>query len=382
MKPTIRASELDRVLSCNGSLTLVPMVAPRDGDEGAEGTQIHAKIAWRLVTEIGASNGGTEFQAGFSYSPGKHITDWLVNFCYNAVKDATPADWTLECEMALAYEWDRFILSGHPDVVALNPDVTEFYIDDFKTGYAPVDIAEQNWQLLAYCILLKRAYPTLQRGRCRIIQPRNDEDDGFPRISEVTITDLDAATAGLEARINVALDNAMEVNSGPSQCRWCPVGLQCPALKLEQQLMKVTLTPNALAKIKREPDDAQLGDWIVAARTLNRPTEDAEKLLHERLDKAPAIIAGCGTQITRKVQKGSYSWPDPLAALVAVKELLPTDASQAKVLTPSVTRIKDEIATVMQIPKTGKAAVTAEGVFDAKLRPLVEQGERRLLQFL
>ena len=34
MIPTIRASSLDRVLSCPGSLTVNAIVKPRDGDDG------------------------------------------------------------------------------------------------------------------------------------------------------------------------------------------------------------------------------------------------------------------------------------------------------------------------------------------------------------
>ncbi len=379
MKPTFRASETDRTLNCNGSITLVPMVAPREGDEGAEGTTIHNKIGWRLVHELGATHNG--FPEGFSYKPGNHVTDWLVNFCFNTVKEAAPAGWSIEIEMPLAYEWDRFILSGHPDVVMINPDVTEFYLDDFKAGYIPVDIAEMNWQLLTYGVLLKRAYPTLKKGRLRIIQPRNDEEEGHPRVSEATLLDLDAATAELEKRINAAIDNAMEVDSGMTQCRWCPVGLQCPALQALLELMKVQLTPEALARIKALPDDAMLGDWVIAMRALKRPTDDAEDMLHARLSKVPAINSGSGVQITRKIQGGSYTVPEPVKFFAALRELLPSDASLVKVVKPSMTKIQDEIAAVMQIPKTGKAAVTAEGLFDAKLRPLVEQGEKKILVF-
>lgn len=379
MKPTFRCSELDRALNCNGSITLVPLVAPRDGDEGVEGTSIHNKVGWRLVHELGATHNG--FPPNFCYAPSGHVTDWLVNFCFNTVKEGTPDGWSMEIEVPLSYEWDRFILSGHPDVVALNPEVTEFNIDDFKAGYIPVDIAEMNWQLLGYAVLLKRAYPTLKRGRLRIIQPRNDEEEGHPRVSETIIEDLDAATALLENRINAAIDNAMEVNSGMTQCRWCPVGPQCPALQQELEIMKVQLTAEAIGRIKREPDDATLGDWVISMRTLKRPTDDAEDLLHSRLAKTGAVNAGCGTQITRKIQGGSYSIPDPAKFFAAMREVLPSDESLVKVMKPSVTAVKDEIAAVMHIPKTGKAAVTAEGVFDAKLRPLVEQGERKILVF-
>lgn len=380
MKPTFRASETDRTLNCHGSITLVPLVAPREGDEGVEGTAIHNKIGWRLVHELGATHNG--FPANFCYTPSGHVTDWLVNFCFNAVKERTPDGWSLEIEMALSYEWDRFILSGHPDVVAISPDVTEFDINDFKAGYIPVDIAEMNWQLLTYAVLLKRAYPTLQRGHLRIIQPRNDEEEGQPRISTVVIDDLDAATALLEKRINAAIDNATkEVNSGMTQCKWCPVGIQCPALQQDKELMKVMLTAEAIGKIKREPDDALLGDWVISMRTLKRPTDDAEDLLHARLAKTGAVNAGCGVQITRKIQGGSYSIPEPAKFFAAMRELLPDEDSLVKVMKPSVTAIKDELAAVMKIPKTGKAPVTAEGVFDAKLRPLVERGERKIFVF-
>lgn len=379
-KNTIRASELDRVLRCNGSLTLAKLVAPRTGDEGMEGTLVHQKIGWRLVQELGAT-AGAPFPAGFAYQPGKHLTDWLVNFCFNAVAEHTPTDWSVETEMPLAYEWERFILSGHPDVVALNPEVTEFIVADFKTGYIAVDIAESNWQLLAYAVLLKRAYPTLRRGKLRIIQPRNNEDDGYPRISEATVEDIDTATAGLEARINAALDNAMEVDSGQSQCRWCPVGIQCAALQLELETMKFTLTQEALARVKREPDDAQLGDWIISARTLARPTDDATALLHERLDANPSLIAGCGTQITRKIQRGSYTVEQPVEFFKAAKEMLVTDEHLTAIYKPSMTRLVEEVAVVLGIPKSGKSAMTAQGVVDAKFKPFVTQGERRILQF-
>lgn len=380
MKPSLRCSELDRVLSCPGSLTLARIVAKRNGTEGDEGTDIHGKVGFRLVSQLGAV--GPESLQGYAHPIGKGITDWIAQFCYNAVKEGTPDGWSLECEIPLSEDFARFTLTGHPDVVAINPEVTEFYLDDFKTGYIPVDIAEMNWQLLAYAILLKRAYPTLQKGRLRIIQPRNDEDDGHPRISEVWLTNLDLAEAGLEARINAALDAPMDLDSGMSQCKWCPVaGPQCPVHQLHQTQMKLTMTPDALAKIKNEPDDATLGDWIVTARTLARGTEDAEKLLHARLDVVPAIVSGTGVQITRKVQKGGYTVEQPVEFFRAAQEVLVTEERMAAVYKPSMTKLVDAVAEALSIPKSGKSGVNAQSVVDAKFKPFVSQGERRLLQF-
>mgnify|MGYP001547157106 FL=1 len=77
MKPVIRSSSLDRVLSCNGSLTLVPLVAARQGTEGDEGTDLHQKTAFRIVTTLGAT--GPDSLIGYTYKPGG-IADWISDF--------------------------------------------------------------------------------------------------------------------------------------------------------------------------------------------------------------------------------------------------------------------------------------------------------------
>lgn len=381
MKRSIRCSELDRVLNCNGSVTLVPLVDPREGDEGVAGTNIHAKIAWMLVSLIGAYSGepiaGKVKPLGFD--------EWIADYCFREVRDSVPPDWSLEVETGWAYEFANFILSGHMDAVAISPDATEAIGWDYKTGYDPVDPAEFNEQVLGYIVLLKRAYPTLRKITFKIVQPRNDEDEGFERVSSVTVNfdHTDIFINEFEMRMDKALSNPMELDTGRKQCRWCPVGfhLQCPALKLQQENMKLTMTKEALANIKRAADDKTLGDWVIAARTLKPISEAAEETLHARLDKQPSIVAGDGTTITRSTEKGSYSWPNRLVAFQAIKEVLPKDESLAKVLTPSVKAIKAEIATTMNIPQTGISSITAEKVFDAKIRAHCEQGTRRLLVF-
>lgn len=374
---------MDQVLSCPGSLTLTRLVDERDGDEGHEGTLLHWIIATRAILELGATppeGGLPPPQVPPGYKIPTHSL-WIVDWAIRHIQEVIPADWSLMVEVEMEFEFGRWVNRGHADVIGISPCQTKARGCDWKSGRIPVEPAENNEQVGSYLSLIKLSWPTVTEAEFDIAQPRVSEEDGIQRISTVKVTDLDALVASMDARVCAALDNSNEVNSGRTQCKWCPVGCQCPALQLEQEIMKIILTPDMLAKIKREPDDAQLGDWVISARTLARPTEDANELLHERIDKTGFVDAGCGTRITRKIQKGSYSWPDPLAGLRAVKELLPTDESLAKVATLSVTRLKDEIAAVMNIPKTGKSAVTAEGVFDAKLRPLVEQGERKLLQF-
>jgi hypothetical protein len=380
--PTIRCSELDRVLACPGSMTLNAIVKHRQGDEGTEGTALHWLSHSRMVSELGAAGnpGATpEMPKSLPFSV------WISDFYFAYVRDTLEScpDWSLEVECALAFEWPGFTLSGHIDAVAINPDATEAIGFDLKTGYDPVDIAEQNEQVLGYAVLLLRAYPTLRSITFHIIQPRNDEDEGFQRVSSVTLDGdtLQAAPDSLAARINHAIFNSMEVSTGLKCCKWCSAAPQCPAQILLREHMKATLTPQLLETIKATPDDAALGDWVISGRVINRAMEDAETLLEERIAAKGSVIAGDGTQITIKEQAGSYSFPDPGAFYRATRAVITDDDKYAATVKPSVTKLKDAIAEARGIPKTSKKGESAASVFDGTFRPLCVQGVRKVKVF-
>ena len=374
---------MDRVLECNGSITLVPRVKRRQGNEGHEGSMIHWMIADRIIREMGgiAPDGGLkppDVPDGYKLP---RMSEWMVDWAIRHVRETIPDDWSLMVEVPIAYEFDRFILSAHEDLLAISPDGRLSKGIDWKTGRDPVDPADSNEQVATYLTLQKRAWDSLEAAEFQIAQPRVDEEMGFERISTVSVNNLDVIVAGMERRVNAAIDNALEINSGRKQCAWCPVGIQCPALREELKAMKLKLTPESISLVKQVPDDALLGDWVITMRKLKRPTDDAEELLHERITAAGEVVAGNGTRITRKIQRGSYTIEDPVRFMEAVRVLLPSDDSIARSFTPSMTRIKDEIADAQKVPKTGSSDLTAENIFDAHLRPLVEQGERKILVF-
>lgn len=383
-KPVIRCSQLPQLLECGASRVLMPLVKPRDGGEGHEGTYGHWMTACRLIQELGAvpPPGGLAapaVPAGYKFPA---MSGWLVDFFFSLIKHGVPADHSLMVEQPFAYEFDRFILSGHVDAVSIDAPALFATGWDWKLGYKPVAPANCNSQGLGYIVLKKRAWPTLQQVRFTFGQPRNDPTEGFERVTttEVEGAALDRCVTYLEEQVNEALDRADEVNSGMLQCAWCPVGIQCPAIQAEIHDMKLKLTPEMLARIKREADDATLGDMVIAARTVAKAIEDAEDLLHARIDANKAVTSGSGVTITRKTEGGHYTVTDPVAMYDTLRGMMPP-TQLAKALNYPVTRIKDAIADVMDIPKGGKAAITATTVFDAKLRPFLEQGEKRILVF-
>lgn len=374
---TFRCSSLDRALACPGSTVLCDIVAPRDGTEGDEGTELHARSAHRLVTEYGATAAEGALDKP---KDGPLFSDWIASYYVRHIAETVPQDWSMEVEAALAYEWGDVTLSGHIDCVAINPDATEAIGFDLKTGYDPVDEADSNWQMLGYIVLLFRAYPTLRKVTFYIVQPRNDEDEGFKRVSSVTVENLQGATDLLVSKLREAVANSDTIETGRVQCKWCAAAIQCPAAIAERELMKMKLTPEAVAQMKREPDDKTLADWVIASRTISRPLDDAEKIAKERIEANGQIVANDGTVITQKEENGAYKVLNPLGMWSTVAELLP-EKRRAVCASWSMTRIKDQIAEELNVPKSGKAPITAESVFDAKIRVHVEQGKRRKFVF-
>jgi hypothetical protein len=374
--PTFRCSELDRVLSCPGSASLVPLVRPRAGQEGDEGTAIHWIAHTQLRDKHGASGDPGPTPAMPKSLP---FSVWIGDYYVRHVVETVPPQWSMEVEAGLAYEWPAFSLSGHIDCVAISPDATEAIGFDLKTGYDPVDVAEMNEQCLGYSCLLLRAYPTLRKITFWIVQPRNDEDEGFQRTSSVTLDGdvLAAAPASLEARINYALANSNELSTGLKQCKWCSAAPQCPAILKLLDEMKHTLTPAELAAIEYTPNDAKLANWIIATRTLNRPMEDADDMGTARLEAQGFLQATDGTLITLKEEAGGYSFPDPIGFYRATRAIITDDAKYAETVKPSVTKTIEAIAAIRDIPKTAKKGPSAKAVFEETLKPLCVQGTRK-----
>lgn len=380
MKPIWRCSSLDRNLACHGAQTLEDRIAPRDGEEGLEGTSLHWLAHSRMQLELGAVGDiGPAPQIPKSVA----FSSWIAGYYFDFVAQTVTRDWSLEVEAALAYEFDRFILSGHIDSLGMNAEGTEAVFFDLKTSYDPVDPADSNWQVLGYAVLLLKAYPDLRKLTAYIVQPRNDEDDGFARISEPMVLEGDRlanAPASLEAEINAALDDWRTLDDGPRQCKWCRCALQCPATINRRESMKHTLTDAELERIKQTPDDATLAAWVIAKRVLGRPFDDATDMAKERIAANGSLTDGT-TTITAKVTGGSYSYPDPLAFLRALRRRLPDEAQLAKAIKFSMSGARDVIAEVTGLPKTSKRGESAQAVVDAELKPLAVQGEKTVLMF-
>lgn len=380
-KPSIRCSELDRILACPGSILLNRMVDPREGDEGTEGTYLHHLAHTRIKKELGAVGD----LGPVPPAPESKNGLWIAQYYFREVKETIPENWSLECEASLEWEFDNFILTGHPDDIGMSTDCTEAIGLDLKCGYNPVDIAEENWQMCGYGVLLKMSYKELMKLRWKVVQPRNDEDDGIPRVSEFTLEPsendpdpLARMVKILEDKINDAIQRGLELETGAKQCRWCSAKLQCPAKIKEREQMKHILTDDDIAMIERQPSDAILADWVISAKALKPAFEDAETLAKKRVQEQGSLSSTDGHVLTAKTSAGSYEVLDSDSFHAAFKNLLPDEESLIECFKPSMTKIKDRIAEKHSVPKSSKrdGTITSSTIFDGHLRPFVKQGER------
>lgn len=382
MIPTDRSSSMDRAIECPASATIVPLVDMPERDDGHEGSLLHWMIADRAIRELGATppEGGLpppNVPKGYTLP---HSSVWIVDWAIRLLQETIPADWSLMVEVELEHEFPRWRNKGHADIVAISPDGTEAIGCDWKSGRDPVDPADSNWQIFSYQTLVKLTWDSLRKISFIIAQPRVTEDDEVQRISISVLEGerLEAAAATLDAARCKALDDGMRLRTG-KQCGYC-IGCSCPAIIAEQKLMELTLTPEMLVKIKKTPDDATLGDFVIIARRLEKIGKAATEMLHDRLDQTSIVVTNSGATITREIGKGGYEIEKPTEFFAAAKGILKTDERMGRVFKPSLTRLTDEIAEAMNINRGGAAPITAEGIVGAQFKPYTKQQQKRMLR--
>jgi hypothetical protein len=364
------------------------MVDPRDGDENYEGSTVHLQIARTLVDFMGAYAPDEGLPKTPEGVPADYVlpkqSEWMVNFFVAWAKETIPDDWSLQVECSALHEFARFILSGHLDLLAISQDCKRAIGADWKTVYNAVPEAKYNNQVLGYIVLMFLIYSTLEEITFYIIQPRINEEDA-ERVSWVTLNreELVKAVAYLEAEINAALDDPMTVNNGPHCTKsFCPFATQCAAIKEELQHMKVTYTPEMLARIKAVPDDETLASLVVSAKTVERVIKDSSEMIKDRLEKVGRINSKEGTTLTLEIRKGRWSLNEgqEVPMFQAAKATLPEERI-AKCVTFSKGSLEEEMADALNIPKGGKSSVTAEKLFLEKFATYYTQGTSRVLKF-
>lgn len=389
-KPVIRCSSLPQLIDCPASRTIAAKLGEIETDDSSswEGQWCHYQAALRFIEKNGAlppndprTVDGRVVDIGLplpripkEWKPDS-FAEWIVDYYHRAVMEETPGDWALAVEHEFLVEFPRFWLIGHIDEFAIAADATAANFDDLKSGSNIVDAAECNWQVVGYAALLKLTYDSLRRLRGRIIQPRVREGEG-KRISAVIIDEkgiwndegqrisdatIDTFVPLLVEKIEHALDNPMLLNTGIKQCRWCVAAetLNCPAYEKEMELMKMELTPEALAAVKANPTPDTLAKWGAAKKLLEPRFKKAWELLKEYADKHGAFTSTDGIQVALKDWKGERSFTDKAAVWEQLAEALSPERAYA-CMDLSVPSVERAFAEELNLPLESKVKDSGE----------------------
>ena len=380
-KPRYRCSELDQVLSCPASHVLKPIFGESEGGTVAwDGNLIHWQTAWSLVKELGAAqpDGGIPPpHAPPSYQLPAYVS-WIAPWLFWHVKEEVPKEWALEVEPPLEYEFDRWTLTGHLDAAATSPDGMESRDFDYKTGRIPVDPADCNEQVGGYVALRRQLYG-IEKAKFTILQPWNDEDEGYQRVSVVEVDGadkLDALVETLDRRVCSAMDRADELATG-KHCLYC-CGYRCPAILQLHADMKLRLTPEMLAKVVKDMPEGDLVDLVAEASTLAKPIDDLREQLKTRL--ADGHTAQSGSGLTAKIVEspGGYAVRDAVGMLTWLEGQTTTE-QRAPMLSYPSGKIRDGLAGALGIPKTSKSGISAKSVFEGAAASYLEPKVKKSL---
>jgi CRISPR/Cas system-associated exonuclease Cas4 (RecB family) len=209
--------------------------------------------------------------------------------------------------------WYDDLFSGQIDRIDFFGDTA--VITDYKTGRTPQSNAAENFQLRAYAVLVKRAFPELKTILAAIIQPLAKQRV----IVEYSEADLAAAELEIVGIVSASLRHDAPRNPSPDACKWCNAKNICPerlnAGKTATNQIQV-VSSSVVATLSND----ELADLDDKASIVEDFIESVRKEIKARLASGQ-VIAG------RRLGKGrtTRNVTDTAAALSALADVLPHD---------------------------------------------------------
>lgn len=366
-------SAAHRWMPCPGSVVLSAPVPDRTSPEAAEGTAAHQVAEWVLRTGVDSASKYPDLEVvvksndeleTFTTPVDDHLIKNVDSYVDTVRREALGGELLVEQRVDLSGVLGVDDQGGTADAVALSQDGTELLVADLKYGRGVQVYAEGNPQLRLYGLGALEDLDLaglIETVRLMIVQPRLDHVD-----EEVMSAD-DLRAWGLEARGSaMQVGAAMQCTSddelraylqtGESQCRFCPAKARCPALAEvveEVAFDDVTADPPAVAET---PVDA---DELGRMRALVPLVEQWCKAIVGEVD---ARLAS-GEPVTGwklvEGRRGSRQWADEEAVAKALK---------------SMRLKKDQMYEAKLISPTKAQKILTEKRWE-KLEPLIEQKE-------
>jgi hypothetical protein len=221
-KLRLRCSALPPAFLCGASVRPGELVIDEANDAATMGTAAHAghavmvetgRVQWDAVPELAREHGVPERELRVLLALGQRV--------WNEIRESTPnasAEVAFSYHGDLVHEDDRFVLTGHVDVIGLS--IGEATVIDWKDGRLDRDHGHQ-WR--GYAFLALMAHPELQRVLGGIVWIREQEFEPYSMTREQALEWLDR----LRSKV-VHWDGKYRVGN---HCTYCPRAHECEARK-------------------------------------------------------------------------------------------------------------------------------------------------------
>jgi CRISPR/Cas system-associated exonuclease Cas4 (RecB family) len=214
------ASGFSRLALCPGSWNLEQTLPPQEENKYmALGTAVHAVLA-----------GQAEFDT--LTEDGQDIATRCLSQFSEMIGQLDLGERTKE--VIEERFWYDDLFSGAIDRIDFFGEDTAV-VTDYKTGRVAQSGAAENYQLRAYAVLVKKAYPELKTILVAIIQPLADGKT----IAEYNEEDLAKAEEEIVGIVTASQSNDAIRTPSPDACKWCRAKSICPEVRRAHKELEV-----------------------------------------------------------------------------------------------------------------------------------------------
>ena len=206
------ASGFSRLALCPGSWNLEATLPPQEENKYmALGTAVHAVLAGQADFETLTEDGQD-----------------IATRCLSQFSEMIGQLDLGERTKAVIEErfWYDDLFSGAIDRIDFFGEDTAV-VTDYKTGRVAQSGAAENYQLRAYAVLVKKAFPQLKTILVAIIQPMA----GPKTIAEYNEEDLAKAEEEIVGIVTASQSNDAIRTPSPDACKWCRAKSICPEVR-------------------------------------------------------------------------------------------------------------------------------------------------------
>lgn len=233
----VTATELPRLMTCNGSRLMGGYKPPVDSDDAVrnEGNAAH----W-VIQQIHFDNVKVEDLVNQKAPNGVYVTNEMIEFLHPYI-DLVQNYPNALIETDYSFGRENFVVNGRADFVYYDPLAKKLVIADLKYGWGIVE-PKENWTLLAHAIgfMMKNSTLPVENVIFMIFQPRPHHSNGRIRAWEIDIQTLQMFHHLL---INT-LSNPSDILNTSVHCYKCPALAICPAAR-KAQMNAIDASENA-----------------------------------------------------------------------------------------------------------------------------------------